>query len=707
MICRAHVKLLFIVIAIANTQSSLAREVDTIEDAIPIVLTPTRLRQSLDDVPASVTIITSEMINMFGIRSLPDALRMVPGMAVTQVSGSDYRINYHGTNILMPRRMNVLIDGMSIYRPAFSRVDWAELPIAIEDIEQIVVTRGPNSASYGANSMLAIINIISKHPDVQDGATISVTAGSLGTRASLARFAGAAGNSTNYRITVEHQGNNGFDSSTENGFKHDSFRNNKLNFRSVTEIDNDTTLDFQASLMQGMKEVEYADAYQANFPDIHFQEYYLSALWKKNLSENHAFQIQAYTSDHKNQQSWTTCVPTTLLLPEMGSLWRSNPDYAYSLIYGRKPSGGTAEDNTLAVAAIRAIGALGSMAKKPTCVDTNQDYTESRLSLAIQDTYVFSDTLRMVSGAEYRRDNGDSQTYLNGKVSNDSVNVFSNIEYKPIKSVSINIGGFLERDSLTGSSFSPRIAINKHLNKNNTLRFILSKATRTPDIQEQNSDWSYRTTNYSTPLNGATEGGFFQSAKSPGHLSAEKITSTEIGYFGNFSKYGLLVDAKIFEDQLTDLISEKLQLSSYNPTNNNTVRQHGIELQTTYAPSERWMVHAGYSYLVNKTTAREDQTQYARNSGTVGIAYAFDDGLHAGFSVYQYGANTAGQSNYGREDLTLSKTFVLDGKSFMTTALTVSHLDSRISSYQVDTTKTRDSRYNDAMQYYLTFKFKF
>jgi outer membrane cobalamin receptor len=77
---------------------------------------------------------------------------------------SDYRVNYHGTNVLVPRRMNVLIDGVSVYQPLFARVDWTSLPIVIDDIDRIEVTRGSNSAAYGPNSLLAIINIISRHP---------------------------------------------------------------------------------------------------------------------------------------------------------------------------------------------------------------------------------------------------------------------------------------------------------------------------------------------------------------------------------------------------------------------------------------------------------------------------------------------------------------------------------------------------------------
>ena len=69
---------------------------------LPVVLTPTRLRQSLADVPGSVTIITADMIRDYGIHSVPDALRLVPGIIVTQVTGSDYRIGYHGGNVHTP-----------------------------------------------------------------------------------------------------------------------------------------------------------------------------------------------------------------------------------------------------------------------------------------------------------------------------------------------------------------------------------------------------------------------------------------------------------------------------------------------------------------------------------------------------------------------------------------------------------------------------
>lgn len=95
---------------------------DFAEQEIGVVLTPTRLKQAIRDVPASVTVIESATIRALGISSVADALRLVPGMAVGQGSGNDYRINYHGTNGMVPRRMQVLVDGMSVYHVGYAQI---------------------------------------------------------------------------------------------------------------------------------------------------------------------------------------------------------------------------------------------------------------------------------------------------------------------------------------------------------------------------------------------------------------------------------------------------------------------------------------------------------------------------------------------------------------------------------------------------------
>lgn len=87
------------------------------------VSTPTRLNQPLNEVPAAVTVITADDIERLQIRSIIDALRLVPGMHVGIRSGNDYRVSYHSSPAFLARRLQVLVDGMSIYRPAIAQME--------------------------------------------------------------------------------------------------------------------------------------------------------------------------------------------------------------------------------------------------------------------------------------------------------------------------------------------------------------------------------------------------------------------------------------------------------------------------------------------------------------------------------------------------------------------------------------------------------
>jgi iron complex outermembrane receptor protein len=703
--------LLVLIQSFANAAQT---DIDPMNSDVSMVLTPTRLRQSLSDVPGSVTVLTADMLTQFGIRSVPEALRLVPGMAVVQVSGSDYRISYHGTNISAPRRMNVLIDGVSVYRSAFARVDWTALPVAMADIQRIEVTRDPDSASYGPNSMLATINIITKYPQEVPGTTLDATAGSRRTADGMARYSGKVDDSTTYRVTVEHQQNLGFNNviappnvGPTADPDHDASRLNKITFRSMTDIAPNQTFDLELSVLQGKQDNQVADTYTTSFPDVYLQEYDANAIWKDALSDTHELQVQAYLTQHRQAQSWNECLPTLAFLPQMGALYKASPTYVNEILAGIQPSGGTPTDNLLAAAAIRSILSLGPAALAPSCGTANQDYTEQRADIEFQDTYVFSPSLRMVSGAGLRRDIATSQTYLDGTVGNTTWRAFANVEYKPVPTVVINAGGYYEKDQLTGSSFSPRIALNKHLDDNNTIRFVVSKADRMPDIIEQRANWAYQVTNLSPLLYGLNYATFAQSATAPGNISAEHILSREIGYNGNFSRIGLTIDAKIFDDYLSDLISQRLILNSFAPTNSNDVTLRGAELQADYTPSQSWMMHAGYSYLLNSASTAMEQTMYSRNSGSVAVSHVFDSGWRASVGLYEYQATLLGQSGYGKQDVTVSKTYKLSRDSSITPTFTVTHLDHRSTEYMYGAGLSTENSYASPWQYYLSTRITF
>lgn len=683
-----------------------ATGLDLEDGNIPVVLTPARLKQSLADVPSSVTIISADMLERLNISSVAEALRLVPGMAITQVSGNDIRVNYLGTSVLVPRRLLVLIDGMSVYRPALARVDWKELPVAIEDIDRIEVTRGPNSAAYGGDAMMGIVNIITKAPHTVEGTSIKLRTGSLDTTELTARYAGRLGESTDYRFTLNRETDTGYpflrNIPGQNGSKLYRF-----NARAVTKLSNDDLVDTYVALVKNTAEQPYADRYQKTFPDKHSEEYDVGMKWSRTVSERQTLELHGYISSHYNGQVWTTCPPTAMFLPEMHALWRANSAYASAVAAGRVPRGGSAEDDKLALAAIGAIRALGANATKPTCVTADQKFTESRGSLELVNTFVMSDTLRFVTGVGVVREHGDSQTYLGGTAHNTNVHAFTNVEYKAASWLNVNAGGFWEYETLNGPEFSPRLGLNIHLSPNHTVRVNASRGTRLPDIQEQKAKWGYRVVNATPALKGATTLDFFQNAQATGGLGGEHNVTSEVGYFGNFPARGLTVDARAFHSKLSDLISEKLQLTDFRPTNNGSVSVAGGELQVTYKPSDTWNIYATYSHLSNYHASTPlEQTQVSNNSGSFGISKDFATGWRLAAAAYSSSGDGLGQTYYGRQDLILSKEFTLR-RTKMTATVMARHFDNLQQTYFQDTGSTVGAQLNRSMQYYATLRADF
>ncbi|MEJ1336611.1 MAG: TonB-dependent receptor plug domain-containing protein, partial [Candidatus Sedimenticola sp. (ex Thyasira tokunagai)] len=106
---------------------------------LPVVLSATRLSQPLKDTPASITVIDREMIEASGAVQLVDLLRLVPGFQVAYYTGTKYSATYHGHADQYSRDMQVLINGRSIYDPAFGGVTWGDQELEIDDIDRIEV----------------------------------------------------------------------------------------------------------------------------------------------------------------------------------------------------------------------------------------------------------------------------------------------------------------------------------------------------------------------------------------------------------------------------------------------------------------------------------------------------------------------------------------------------------------------------------------
>jgi len=129
-----------------------------------------RQEQSVKNSPAAAFVITSEDIRRAGVNSLPEVLRMVPGMHVAKINAWNWAISARGFNDLYANKLQVMIDGRSIYDPLVSGVYWGQQNQTLQDIERIEVLRGPSGSLWGANAVNGIINIVTRSSrDTQGG----------------------------------------------------------------------------------------------------------------------------------------------------------------------------------------------------------------------------------------------------------------------------------------------------------------------------------------------------------------------------------------------------------------------------------------------------------------------------------------------------------------------------------------------------------
>ena len=151
----------------------------TLEELMQItVSTVSRKEERLSQAPAAIHVITQEDIRRSGVTSIPEALRLAPGLHVARVDAHQWAISSRGFNDTFANKLLVMIDGRSVYTPLFSGVFWDVQDTLLEDIERIEVVRGPGATLWGANAVNGVINIITKKASETKGGLVTAGFGS-------------------------------------------------------------------------------------------------------------------------------------------------------------------------------------------------------------------------------------------------------------------------------------------------------------------------------------------------------------------------------------------------------------------------------------------------------------------------------------------------------------------------------------------------
>jgi iron complex outermembrane receptor protein len=166
--------------------------------------------------PAAITVITQDDIRRNGFTSIPDALRLVPGMDVAQVNASQWAVSARGFNSQLSDKLLVLVDGRSVYTPAFSGVIWELQDLVMEDLDRIEVIRGPGAALWGDNAVNGVINIITKSAGETQGALVSTSFGTDNQSITSLRYGGQLATNLFYRLYLKYESEDGFLNSAGN-----------------------------------------------------------------------------------------------------------------------------------------------------------------------------------------------------------------------------------------------------------------------------------------------------------------------------------------------------------------------------------------------------------------------------------------------------------------------------------------------------------
>jgi Outer membrane cobalamin receptor protein len=207
-----------------------------------VVVTATRTERDISEVPASVSVITSEEIEKSTAQSADELLQGLAGvdvrnngMGVLAVTTGN-KVTMRGMGGLTEARALILIDGVPVNEVYSGGVEWNQIPV--EDIERIEVVRGAGSALYGSNAMGGVINIITKKPSEETQTKVTLGYGTMDTKDGSASMSGSAGK-WGYRLSGGITRSDGYQPLPENKLKATSIDRGaeRENFRGVLSYD--------------------------------------------------------------------------------------------------------------------------------------------------------------------------------------------------------------------------------------------------------------------------------------------------------------------------------------------------------------------------------------------------------------------------------------------------------------------------------------
>ncbi|SEG76342.1 TonB-dependent receptor plug domain-containing protein [Marinobacterium lutimaris] len=418
---------------------------------IPQVTAVSGSSQGINDAPASVTILTREIIDASGARTIPELLQLVPGFQSYRVDSHKWGVTYHGMADDLPNRLLFQVDGRSVYLPLLSSVDWSSLGLSLDDIDRIEVVRGSNAATQGSNAFNGSVNIITRSALKEQGFRASTELGNRGARKQTFSASDRFG-STHFRVSAGYQEDDGSQDSN------DGFRDRYLNLQLVQPLNLRDTLTFRAGVDQGyiISSTDYTHARGRYSDKREHKSHHLALDYEHIYSATGTLTLSAW------EQSVDLETPTAT-------------DEQLERFFGPALSGVDLDAFRSANSGLRPVAEHG-------------DSLIRDLSLRVSDKF---GPVSVSSSLGWRGLSEKSDLLLyDGKVSEDQWRAQSALEWRVSPHWTLN-GGALVEASDENNALSLRQSVNFKPDEQSVIRLGWSRSERLPSILETNQNSSF------------------------------------------------------------------------------------------------------------------------------------------------------------------------------------------------------------------------
>jgi iron complex outermembrane receptor protein len=520
----------------------------SIEELLEIRITSVSKREELlFDAAAAVYVISAEDIRRSGLRSLPELMRMVPGMQVAQVDANKWAITARGFADRFANKLLVLIDGRSVYTRLFSGVYWEAQDLLIEDIERIEVIRGPGATLWGANAVNGVINIITRSSARTQGLFLQAGAGLEERGFTDLRYGGTLGKDLSYRVYAKY-------------FNRDSYSD-----PSAQRVEDDWS-----ALRGGFR-----------------------AEWSASDTDSVTVQGDLYDG----QASQTLAVP--ILTPPYSRLLDGGFDFSGGNLLARWR-------HRFSEASEVTVQAYYDRLQRR---DEPLDQRIEALDVELQHSWVLSRRHQLVWGLGYRRTSDELESFSRvyfepDHRADDLLNAFFQDQIALVEDrLFLTVGSKFEHNDYSGFEVQPGLRLHWKAGEQQTFWAAAARAVRTPQRTESDA----RVDVQAFPM----EGGPLSMIVFQGNhgVQAEELLAWELGWRVQASDE-LSLDAAAFYNDYDRLASRELGQPYFEPDpttphvvvpilvgNTLNAESYGLELALSWNPIDRWRLRASYSFL--------------------------------------------------------------------------------------------------------------